>query len=409
MTKNIQNENAKTQQTNSPRLASWRVYPKLSVDEVVEGDKIYRFFVEIIQDTEPQEHTMLPLEFFNHELQRVDTTSEKSLQAFCKKWGLVFSPLYASKTHAMCVRNTCEPLSYSYYYPTCSLQGIKAVKRRLAEDISCFRGSCGFNSTDKAAELLIGSEIAREAIARGDFGNPTYYGAVVSVDEVAYTIRLLQIATAMQAAFASGLSGKDLSIYLLNNRLIPRRHPIELEEKTGEDLFFANSLIASALLRQQESIEGYTLGNNEEDIQENIKKRMGTVLSIAYELGIENCRSFTRQSTLNLAMENAWVREEGANPGNDKFWDLETHFSEGSIMEAILANFNYVMDSELEWITCEHCERIFKFQKEYDPSNRYRKSTFCKNSCRVMNAQAIARETKSNISDLASSGESQRN
>ncbi|MCL1880537.1 MAG: hypothetical protein FWF71_08080 [Actinomycetia bacterium] len=396
------------QETNSPRLSWWRACPKLYVNEVSAGNKSYRFFAELSDEEELIEYDSLPLEFFNHELQRVDTTSEKSLLLFCEKWGLVLSPLYASKTHALSLRDNSDGLTYTNYYPVSYRDGIEALEKRLAEDIVTFKGSCGFNSVDKAVERVIGSEFAREAVVRGDYGNFCGFGAVVSVDEVAYTVRLLQIATAMQAAFGAGMRGSDILTYLLNDRVIPRRHPYELEESTGMDLFFGTSRNAWELHRQQEAVDGCSAEDDDDDERKAVKKRMQAIMAIEMELGVENCRTFTKQAALNLAMENAWAREDGDKPEGDMFWGISPQVQEGSIVEAILANFDYVMASEFEWITCDHCGRIFKYQKEYDPTNRYRKSMFCKNGCRVMNAQESKRLELSGNAGLTPNDKSQR-
>jgi hypothetical protein len=358
---------------SSPVLLPWVIYPVLLVDEVGAGNRAYRFFAEDLDAGKPAITEKLPLEFFNHELLRADTTSETSLLRFCQKWGLVLSPLYASKFHSLAMRSGGR-----YGYPQSYRNGIEALRQRLADDVTSFKGSYGFNDIDKAVDQLVGSEFAREAVMRGDYGERRL-GAVVSVDEMAYTVRLLQLACAMQAAHDSGLHGHDLSNHLLNDRIIPRRHPYELEEKDGMDLLFSNNLAVAerSEIACQTCNDAHGDGSDANDSARHRKRRQ-EIDALTLEVGIENCRSFTKRAALSLAAESIGLAAGGK--------------VEGSVVEALLANFEHVMASEFEWITCEWCGRIFKYQKEYDPANRYRKSMFCRNSCRVMNAQNAKRE-----------------
>ncbi|MDR3315422.1 MAG: hypothetical protein LBS98_02915, partial [Coriobacteriales bacterium] len=144
-----------------------------------------------------------------------------------------------------------------------------------------------------------------------------------------------------------------------------------------------------ALIKQREDIKGHSAEDGTEDFGEAAITHVKAFTALDLEVGVENCRSFTKRAALALALENAWAREDGDKPEGDLFWATPPYISHGSIVEAILATFNFVMDAPFEWRTCEHCGRIFKFQKEYDPKNRYRKSTFCRNSCRVMHAQQL--------------------
>ncbi|MCL2806959.1 MAG: hypothetical protein FWD27_02135 [Coriobacteriia bacterium] len=363
-------------QINRPSVLPWLVCSTLHASEVSTGNKTYRFFAEDIKEGEHHAIELLPLEFFNQELMKVDTTSELSLLRFCEKWGLLLSPLYASKTHALSGRKASNDLAYGYYYPTSYRDGIAALEGQLAADIEAFRGSCGFETADEAVQQLIGSEFAREAVAKGDYGDPSHFGAVVSVDEVAYTVRLLQIACGILAAHQSGLRGQELHYYLLNDNVIPRKHPIELETRLGFDLLFGDYLAAA---QQIELAKG---SGTEVD-----KERIRVVGNVYMEMGVENARSFIRQATINLALENIWMREDGDKLEGEGFWGEPLQVMEGSLLEAILTNFDYVMNAPFDWSTCEHCGRVFKFQKEYDPANRYRKSMFCRDSCRVRSAQ----------------------
>jgi hypothetical protein len=360
--------------TSGPVLLPWAVCPALVVLEVNADNKSYRFFAEDLDSGKPAIMNALSLEFFNHELLRVDTTSEVSLLRFSQKWGLILAPFYASKTHSLAMRSGGR-----YDYQQSYTHGIEALRLRLTDDVIAFKGSYGFNKPEKTVDLLVGSEFAREAVLRGDYGERRL-GAVVSVDEVAYTVRLLQLATTMQAAYDSSLRGNELSNYLLDNRIIPRRHPYELEENDGMDLFFSN-ILTVANRAEIVRLSGGT-GDGKHSAGDNgwRRTRQQAIDNLALEVGIENCRSFTRRAALNLAAENI-----GLAAG------LRCK-AEGSIVEAVLTNFEYVMTSKFEWITCEWCGRVFKYQKEYDPSNRYRKSMFCRNSCRVMNAQSSKRK-----------------
>jgi len=384
---NDKGHNMDTIQTNSPELVPWLVYPTLYVGEVSAGNKSFRFLAEDKKGDKPVMLNSLPLEFFNQELLKVDTTSENSLIRFCEKWGLLLSPLYASKTHALSGRRAYKELAYGYYYPTSYRDGIAAVEERLAADVEAFKGSNGFDCTEFVVSMLIGSEFAHEAVARGDYGDSSRFGAVVSLDEVAFTVRLLQIGCAIQAAHLSGLRGRGLSLYLLNDKTIPRRHPIELETRHGMDLFFTSYMDAARQIEQ--------IGSDDSEAK---RRRMRAIDDLFLEMGVENARSFTCQAVLNLALENIWMREDGDKLEGEGFWGVPPQVTEGSLIEAILTNFDYVMAAPFDWTTCEHCGRVFKFQKEYDPTNRYRKSTFCRDSCRVRYAQ-IKRLHDENMQD----------
>jgi hypothetical protein len=276
------------------------------------------------------------------------------------------------------------PAFYSYY-PTVFNSGIEAVQLRLMADIASFRGGTGFVDAGKAVELLIGSEYAREAVVTGQFPDKNY-GAVVSTDEVAYTIRLLQIATAAQSASGAGLSARELDRYLTDGRAVSDKVPAELKDDPFE-LFFGSAALANAVLKQQEAKLGHTVEADIEDVREAFITRLNAIHDIRHMQGIESARAFTAQTLIALAMENYGIREY---PHFDSEIDRENYeylkLEDGSLLETILANFEYVLNSKQDWIICEYCGKAFKFQKEYDPSKRYRQASFCKNSCRVMAA-----------------------
>jgi hypothetical protein len=366
--------------TNSPAVTPWKVYPRLFQGEVSMGAKTYRFIAEDL-DVEPVELDSLSLEFFNHELQKVDTSSAQQVVRFCEQWGLMLSPLYMSKTLALTARPGGAHLDKTIY-PTVYSDGIEAVERRVIADAAGFGGSTGFTSPDYATPLLVGSLYAREAIAKGEFSGRKL-GAAVSIDEAAYTIRLLQVATALLSAQAAGLTASDLLYYLLNDKHMQRRCPDELTER-GVDLFLASQpfgepLPASDERAEKAAAEVAGLGEAVPGDVADIKARMERILVLQMEQAAEAARSFVSRAILALEAENAGVRGSGGSANV-----TGVIITEGSLLEAILINFRFVMDAPFEWLTCEWCGKVFKYQKEYDPKNRYRKSTFCRNSCRVM-------------------------
>jgi hypothetical protein len=361
------------------------------------GTTGYQFFAEDL-DVKPQMMDSLPLEFFNHELQKVDTTSVASMRSFCERYGLIFSPLYESKTHALEGRETRGKVEYLDNYPTVYKDGVSAVERLLATKVRAFGNGNGFLGSEYPAIFLKGSEFAREAVARGEFADRNF-GAVVSVDEVAYTIRLLQVATALLSAFAAGLKGNELLGYLLDTNHLQGKVPAALKDHESDLLLYDHTfgtLLPATKERACTAAQEAPGGAIEDaDVIADIYQKMEQFLNLHIERAADNAQSFTMQARSELNLENHGVGIGSSDDNGDtkSYADLlfkpTVALSEGSLIEAILSNFEFVMASKIDWITCEHCGRVFKYQKEYDPSNRYRQATFCKNSCRVMTAQGF--------------------
>jgi hypothetical protein len=344
-------------------------------------------------DSEPSVQESLTLEFFSHELQKADATSAQSMRRFCERYGLLLSPIYPSKSRALEGRATKGKPGYLEGFLGVDNEA-EALQSRLAEDAEAFKGSTGFEYPGEGATIVAATELARAAVAKGEYPGRNI-GAVVSINEVAYTLRLLQLATAIIAADDAGLGGTGLLPYLQESGAVQTRRPGFLAPQ-GSELFFDNQWPAEAFALLTGEIQDDGLAGLSSEQREAAVLARGEFRAIAAMQAVENARSFIAHARISLGLENAGLRVPQQGSGGWATYDAEFMgrwqgaLGEGSLLEAIAANFCYVMDAKQDWLACGHCGRVFKFHKEYDLAKRYRQATFCKDSCRVMAANAAS-------------------
>jgi hypothetical protein len=354
------------------------------------GTKTHRFFAEDL-NLAPIEVSSIPFELYAHELQRIDTTNENSVKSFCERYGLILAPNYDSKRRSMYDRNRKE--SDDYLWPTVYSRGIESVRMGLAWD--CYKFPTEIDTVDGditnyLVDMFEGSSLARGAVVNGDYANQ-HLGGIVSVREVAFTIRQLQVATALLTAYSAGLRGNELMEYLANPKHMQQKCPDEFKSH-GYDVMFGVWLDynSEALLpvTPDRAIklanEAYSGKPTDKQIQE-ILEWLELLQAEQIEKAVRLARDYVSATKSVVAAENAGIR--GIANANDIAMILKEHtcrIEEGSLIEAIVSSLDFVLSAKQDWIACKHCGKIFKFYKEYKPRKRYKPAVFCKNSCRVL-------------------------
>jgi hypothetical protein len=370
-----------------PQYKPWLVYPQLKVLETSLGTKTHRFFAEDLDST-PMELKEISFEFYAHELQRVDTSSEDSVKTFSEQYGLVLAPFYNSKQQFAYDRER-KP-GDAYPYPTIYKNSIEEIRQGLAQQCSRFSPELG-NADSKAIDYLVdmfeGSLLARGAVANGDYAGQNI-GGIVSVQEVAFTIRQLQVATTILSANSAGMGRNALILYMSRPKHWQHKHP-KAFEINGKDVMLAswdgrNSKawnLADEGRAKKLAQEVYGDNANAEQL-DDLLLWLKLAQSERIEQALTRARSFTNRTHDLLLAENAGIR------AISDYRDLaDSHagkIEDGSLLEAIIASLDYVLKSKVPWLRCKHCGKVFKYSKEYRPRTRYKTPVFCSGSCRVM-------------------------
>ena len=89
---------------NEPTTKPWQVANNLELITYNYKGHSYQAFAEI-KSSGYREISQITLEFFSHELQKVDTSDPYSIKAFSEKYGFTFSPMYPSKIRSLMNRS----------------------------------------------------------------------------------------------------------------------------------------------------------------------------------------------------------------------------------------------------------------------------------------------------------------
>ena len=113
-------------------------------------------------------------------------------------------------------------------------------------------------------------------------------------------------------------------------------------------------------------------------------------LSLQFDQLYDAANVFIRKSLSAFNMQNEGISLDPTIKSAPLALKVDIPLNEGSLLEAILTNFAFVRSSKQDWHRCKYsnCQRVFKYHKEYDPSKRFRQAEYCKQSCRVMDANS---------------------
>lgn len=363
---------------------AWEVYAA----ELREGDLDGKRFTYLAEMGEPSVLTLDDLkeaELFSGSLQSVDATSPESILRFVNKFGIPVSPIYQGKMRLEWFRSRGDA-NIRHYMPILTDE-INPVNTHLVDLDSPESLEEELDDYLKGNRPYILSERAREIEA----DNPNVVGAV-SLAEVAQTIRALQLATVLPAAFSyfflSGGTGEDLIEYLKTPRYVAQAGPAYF-------LHIDGPIVSGGRLDTFE----HCIDNNEQlrDQVALARKRGINVeagFSIALAEGLWKCANnalrflgesdYSYRSTAFLWADdsasdpNPFARLLGKNRG--QLPDFSAH---GSIGEAIIEQYLVIFADEKPFRRCENCGRIFKKYREEGFKKNIRETRFCRRSCNV--------------------------
>jgi hypothetical protein len=371
---------------------AWEVYKT----ELREGDLNGEPFIYLVETGEP---TILALddlkeaELFNGTLQTVDVTDPESVLGFVNKFGMPVSPMYQGKMRLEWFRHRNVPGMRTFSpIPTADPEQagrmVNPVPFHLAKLDSPASLLAELGDDLKGDMPYVLSERAREL----ENGNEATVGAV-SLAEVAQTIRVLQMATALPMAFSyfagNHGTGEDLVGYLKTPRYVAQAGP-------GYFLHVDASIVGGARLDTLECcLEVNEQLQHDVDIAReqgfNVEAGFSSALAKALWKSSNNALRWLSESdicyrTTDFLWDDEPVRE--ANPfaafsRKRRQKTLPDFFEHGSLGEAIVHQYLTVFTDERPFRRCENCGRIFKKYREEGFMKNIRETRFCRRSCNV--------------------------
>ena len=368
----------------SPR--DWLKY-SVEIKSLTKGADELIYFAEKGQPTLMTEND-LGAELFNEALLKVNVSDTESVLSFVQTYGIPTSTLYEGHQRLTWFRNRnvlpFAPLSTitshnsNYLY-----SGIIASFDTAAETHSV--NPCGGKHMENVLIPAYYSEIARA----NELDNKSTVG-VVSLLEAIQTIRLLQCATAICTAFQAELEkGKNGDIeksasYITNNQFL---------QKDGAKYFVSDPNLLSFDSRCETDLEFLRSVKKWEELG-NDPRFIYTKSEIeAFYVAALNALTFLQNSysvnKLPLSIpSNADNKRHPFHCFNkkreEKSDSLLVKVSEyGSLTEAIIQQYLFLLCADSPWQECENCGRFFKRSREAKPGKKLRKTRFCSRSCNV--------------------------
>lgn len=367
---------------------AWSAANNLELLTISDAGHTYPVLAEL-KDSGYRSISNISLEFFNQELQKVDTSNPYSIKAFSEQFGFMFSPLYPSKVLALRSRdkknrrNTWKE-DLARFIPDAIGNNDPRVVIDLS--ISNFENPLAGNrsiadnrSTGKSNSYYFAPTI----YANNAFRKNPKYGAIVSISELAYTIRQLQTSTSLIAAYEAGLRDDEMVEYLFRSPALQH----DLPEGLTKDMFYS-MVFNSAPMTSSEIV---TENQSSELNDESLAKLHRIYLNMQFDELYSTLDAFIRKAKTALSLQNDGIAVFPNAPWANRLTNSRFEpITEGSLLEAVLENFDAVRTSKHDWHRCKYkgCGRVFKFHKEYDPSKRFRQAEYCKQSCRVMDANS---------------------
>lgn len=372
-------------------VTSQRKYLKYSVEmkSIIQGSDTLDYFVEKGQPSLMAESD-LGAEIFNHDLLKVNVSDNESIFAFVEKHGIPVSPLYEGHQRMAWFRSrTLYPFSPLKTYPSVQFNYL------YADSIASFNSTpkthnvnpCGSSKMEHVLVPALYSEIARAKEAE----NKSVIGAI-SVLETAQTIRLLQASTAVCTAYQGEYDqGSNSNIesalsYIRNKRFLP---------KEGALYFVSDPNLLPFDQRCEQDMAFYQQSKEWKDLGNDPRFSYAFSESSSLYTAALNALTFLQNSyvvsKLPLTLPATQKKDfSGFAPlfsirkSNAKLESLLSQVSEyGSLTEAIIQQYLFLLSADSPWQKCENCGRFFKRAKEATPGKKLRITRFCSRSCNV--------------------------
>lgn len=341
-------------------FAAWEVCPKLILERVdLPRPLNYQYFREDPK-AEIERRDTLDAEFFNHELQKVNTGNIGSMQRFCEKFGFPFSVFYNSQERFVACRNSSSrnPYTKQFGIDLHGANGLYAIDNECQSWTREYLESKGIQidigGQDYYGTFLQGSEYARQL--NWEKPRKAKRGGIIGVDEVALSLRLLQNALLLLVSSACYNTAPEAIEYLFNSSakqmhqsdksmVEPGSHaPLLLTDRMGAPL---RIYTPNSPERASTTMDPFTIDQQ---------------CNSAFQYAVERAKKFTDSLPRTQA---------GTNYGS-------------SLIATIMLQFDRTMTSPIPWRKCDCCGRMFKQQHEYrEGSQRFRQASYCKQACRI--------------------------
>lgn len=369
----------------------WSVYDvEVRRGRAVDGE----VFPYLVERGEPRVRTIEDVrsELFNHDLQKVNVSQEgASIVSFCSRFGVVASPLYGGmqRIKHFRVRHTHRCPAYVPADDTSGLGETMEARDFLRESLALDPVT---NEEVGGAFPHLAPALLSERARRLTVDDADVVGAV-SVAEVAQGIRLLQVATVLamvvRHAIAEGLDVDQVSAYLRDRRyLSPFGADYFLR---SEDPMYCGHRIDSydAMLRHEDFRAMALTAEREGMFPRAI---FDAYLMEAYVRSANDAARFLSAAAasysapllLSTPAEDdggplAVFRRRRSAPNAE----LAASLAEGSVGEAVIAQFTAGFADPLPYRVCESCGRVFKKYYEEGWAKNIRETRYCRRSCNI--------------------------
>jgi len=356
------------------KVRPWRVCQRLTLENFRAAGEEYFFIAEEAKADYVMRES-IPIEMFSRDLQAVDTSNSDSVLKFCLEYGLVYSPMYPSKRRGLlCRQNKFKTLASDLDHDTedevtpdqmliyavnkFKDSGITENRRYLGSSslVDISSDGLGISSYGYISSLFLGSEYARELKYRD-----RKFGAVVGLDEVKVTLRQFQVAMILVSAYEAGLRGNKLIEYLYQKNVFQKNY---LSYGPMKDLFIGPAFEArepkpvtldEVLRTAANAPDGSDYSDDLEAIKQIHKGMEELLIDDPFEAAYQSAASFLDRSLFYQDFWDADVapKSSGADARLFSFLFAPKLDQEGSFVEALLADFNFVWKSEQGWYECK--------------------------------------------------------
>lgn len=342
----------------------------------------------------------LGAELFNAALSKVDITDNESLLEFVRQYGIPTSPIYEGHQRLAWFRNRD---AYAYR-PARDEHGLRRDDDyRYAAVVASFDSAAkthGVNPiTGETMRSVYGPVLLSEAARDKEAKNEDVAG-VVSVLEIAQTIRLMQCASATCSAYQAECEKlgegniEKAAQYVENKRFLDAR---------GARYFLDNPDLQSFDERLETDSEFSSLAEKWKTEENAARTYYGQAQIAAFHDAAERALAFLQNaclvSNLPLSIQDetnplasgfiAGAIEKGkqllkhgsGEDQRDELLDCVAQY--GSLTEAIIRQYLSLFNMPSPWQQCENCGRLFKRPKGAKPGRKLRVTRFCSRSCNV--------------------------
>lgn len=430
-----------TDEASTDRLSirPWRSYDfKMESDSLDEEEFRYLYVPRNSIGHEP--HTMSS-EFWNHELQAIDTTNEEDVLEFVQSYGIPFSPFYNSKERFL----SGQYASKSFPVPDNGMHTYREIYARINSNKFSLDqvNQEGFISDDPTSndphrvirsnffrvrlnsfidkrylyefgsrDILWGcyaSEYARHNCYASDQDH-LKYGGIISLPEIQTTLRIYQMMfplIALEHYARKNYVSIDESInYFYNKKYV---------NQNGRKYFFidlhSDNETADIKLKthaEKEALAKKWLNEDKrfhclEDALKAVEICEYTDLGDSLRDAMKNANYFFQISSTYIFDKNKSFFSRPYYSRDQRKKNIHSFLAtildnssmeekvinnqeSGSLDEAIYTQFLFEQNLEIPWKQCAYCGRIFKLYKETNLSTArsIRNSTYCKRSCSTM-------------------------